>query len=323
MAQGLNLNQVPNQEYITRRDQTNKLLNQGKVPQRVSKDLALNYAPANGANWFSPAGRSPLVGCRGVGESRVRWSLSGCKRRPGRTISCCSAWCISRTAEICQGIVLDGPALQAMLVQEVTDLFPEARLESMREAMPSQPERTMTALPFQLDPGPSPAATDPGWTPLRVGLALAWLAALIALLGRRPGRLVASEPLGAAHSLRVGRHPRTAHAADDPAAVSRHAGQWSGARREAARRVHPHAARRDGSTQPPGRQCARFLASGESTAAPQSRGCTRRRPARTGARYLDGTLSGCGKRDDCREYPDDGRDVAGQIASWCSRCWAI
>jgi signal transduction histidine kinase len=41
----------------------------------------------------------------------------------------------------------------------------------------------MTALPFLLDPGPSMVVvSDPGWTPLRVGLALAWLAALIALL---------------------------------------------------------------------------------------------------------------------------------------------
>ncbi len=85
--------------------------------------------------------------------------------------------------EICQGIVLDGPALQSLLAQEVTDLFPEARLIPMREAEPSQPERTMTALPFQLDPGPALLdVPDPGWTPLRVGLALAWLAALVALV---------------------------------------------------------------------------------------------------------------------------------------------
>ena len=42
----------------------------------------------------------------------------------------------------------------------------------------------MVSLPFQLDPGPNAAPTvaDPGWTPLRVGLACAWLAALVALL---------------------------------------------------------------------------------------------------------------------------------------------
>ena len=83
--------------------------------------------------------------------------------------------------EICQGIVLDTPALQEMLAREVADLFPQAKLSPMREPFPPQPERTMTALPFQLDPGPSPTLPDAGWTPLRVGLALAWLAALIAL----------------------------------------------------------------------------------------------------------------------------------------------
>ena len=39
----------------------------------------------------------------------------------------------------------------------------------------------MTALPFQLDPGPADPGAGPGWTPLRVGLALAWAAALVAL----------------------------------------------------------------------------------------------------------------------------------------------
>jgi signal transduction histidine kinase len=70
-----------------------------------------------------------------------------------------------------------------MLAHAVEDLCPNARLVPMRDAEPSQPERTMTALPFQLDPGPAePAEAAPaGLTPLRWGLALAWLAALVAL----------------------------------------------------------------------------------------------------------------------------------------------
>jgi signal transduction histidine kinase len=39
----------------------------------------------------------------------------------------------------------------------------------------------MTALPAQLDPGPAPALPAAGWTPLRVGLLLAWAAAGVAL----------------------------------------------------------------------------------------------------------------------------------------------
>jgi signal transduction histidine kinase len=84
--------------------------------------------------------------------------------------------------ERCQGILLDAEALEQMLAREVADLFPQARLLPMREETPSQPERTMTVLPLLLDPGPLEADLEAGWTPLRVGLALAWLAAVVALL---------------------------------------------------------------------------------------------------------------------------------------------
>src|SRR6185437_3963507 len=181
MAQSPYGNQSPVQEYNTRRDQTNKLLNTGKMPQRVSKDLALNYAPDNGANWFGvlPVPRSP--------GAEVLVNLSPMVpvwlQTPGGQDNLVLFRLVRiEEKEICQGIVLDGTALQEMLVREVTDLFPEASLEPMREAVPSQPERTMTALPFQLDPGLAPTVADPGWTPLRVGLALAWLAALVALM---------------------------------------------------------------------------------------------------------------------------------------------
>jgi signal transduction histidine kinase len=38
----------------------------------------------------------------------------------------------------------------------------------------------MTALPVQIDPGPEPELPAAGWTPLRIGLVLAWIAAIIA-----------------------------------------------------------------------------------------------------------------------------------------------
>jgi signal transduction histidine kinase len=84
--------------------------------------------------------------------------------------------------QVCQGIVLDWPRLQALLADEVSDLFPDAQLRPVHEGEESPPERTMTALPVQLVPVATPAADDPGWTPLRIGLALAWTAALVALL---------------------------------------------------------------------------------------------------------------------------------------------
>jgi signal transduction histidine kinase len=106
---------------------------------------------------------------------------------------------------VCQGIVLDWPHLEQLLTAEVRDLFPKAKVLPMRADPPTHPERTMTALPVELDPGETPAApeaeplpegpapeaepADPvaddppqlGWTPLRVGLGLAWAAALVAL----------------------------------------------------------------------------------------------------------------------------------------------
>jgi signal transduction histidine kinase len=80
-----------------------------------------------------------------------------------------------------QGVVLDWQKLEGLLRAEVSDLFPEARLVPRPEGEPNHPERAMTALPLQLDPGPSPADAPPGWTPLRIGLASAWIAALVAL----------------------------------------------------------------------------------------------------------------------------------------------
>jgi signal transduction histidine kinase len=85
--------------------------------------------------------------------------------------------------EVCQGIVLDWGRLQKVLADEVADLLPDVRFEPMRDLTPRHPERTMINLPIEVIPGGEEfALSDPGWTPLRVGLALAWAAALIALL---------------------------------------------------------------------------------------------------------------------------------------------
>ncbi len=175
-------------DYGNRAAVQNKTQIEGKTtPVRVTRDVALNNVDHNGLNWFgsnqktisqsaetyvylsslSPIwvttanGREELLAVRVVriGEDSVR--------------------CTER----CQGIVLDVPRLEEMLAAEVQDLFPDARVVPMREAVPSQPERTMSALPFQLEPGPvNPVAPQRGWTPLRVGLAIAWTAAFVALL---------------------------------------------------------------------------------------------------------------------------------------------
>jgi signal transduction histidine kinase len=81
-----------------------------------------------------------------------------------------------------QGVLLDWPRLRDGLREQVADLFPAATLTPVRDPDPITPERAMTALPVQLDPGPAPDLPPAGWTPLRFGLLLAWAAALIALL---------------------------------------------------------------------------------------------------------------------------------------------
>lgn len=79
-----------------------------------------------------------------------------------------------------QGVVLDWPRLEAVLRDEVKDDFPAARLVPVTHAGEVSPERTMTALPVQLDPGTEPVPPPTGWTPLRLGLVLAWGAAGVA-----------------------------------------------------------------------------------------------------------------------------------------------
>jgi signal transduction histidine kinase len=86
------------------------------------------------------------------------------------------------TRQMCQGVVLDWPRLREALAEQVKDLFPQARFVPLRDRTPPRPERTMTALPVELDPGPAAGvAPVPGWTPVRIGLAVAWAAVLVAL----------------------------------------------------------------------------------------------------------------------------------------------
>jgi signal transduction histidine kinase len=81
-----------------------------------------------------------------------------------------------------QGVLLDWPAVRAVLAEMVADLFPAAELTPVRATDATIPEQTMTALPIRLDPGPIPEPRPVGLTPLRIGLALAWIAALLALV---------------------------------------------------------------------------------------------------------------------------------------------
>jgi signal transduction histidine kinase len=167
-------------EYRKRSVQKSQAQNDS-LQQKVDRDVVLNSVAGNGDNWIQP---NP-TGWSGGAEVLVYLSplvpiwLTG---HSGEELLLVVRLVRVEDKEVCQGILLDVPALQALLAGEVADLFPEARLVPMRQREPPQPERTMAGLPLQLEPGgPEPAAPPPGWTPLRVGLALAWAAAGVAL----------------------------------------------------------------------------------------------------------------------------------------------
>lgn len=81
-----------------------------------------------------------------------------------------------------QGVALDWPLLEGVLRESVNDLFPDARLVPVKDPAAVSPERAMTALPVQLEPGAIPAPPPAGWSPLRFGLLLAWVATIIAVV---------------------------------------------------------------------------------------------------------------------------------------------
>ncbi len=144
-------------------------------------DVALNNTSMNGANWLaqgsndgganaevevhlSPLG--PLWLTTDRGEPRLLWA---------RLVKI-------EDKELCQGVVLDWARLRNVLVDEIEDLFPGATFEPVLPGQAVDPERTMSTLDVRLVPGPpADAPAPPAWGPLRLGLVLAWTAALVAL----------------------------------------------------------------------------------------------------------------------------------------------
>ncbi|MEZ6140306.1 MAG: HAMP domain-containing sensor histidine kinase [Zavarzinella sp.] len=90
-----------------------------------------------------------------------------------------------------QGIRIDWPQLQQSLAKDIQDLFPNAKLLP-GEFPPTRPEQSLISFPIILETGEAfdvpqlqqhDAHLPPvGWTGLRIGLASAWAAAVLALL---------------------------------------------------------------------------------------------------------------------------------------------
>jgi signal transduction histidine kinase len=88
-----------------------------------------------------------------------------------------------------QGYLIDWKKVQSILTEECADLFPHCQLIPLSASAPLRPDRTMSTLPLEFYPGEADPTLEPvteppqiGWSPLRIGFALAWASALIALL---------------------------------------------------------------------------------------------------------------------------------------------
>jgi signal transduction histidine kinase len=174
--------QPNNSSYTTRLDQRYRVQKETQsLAQKDDYETACNNLLRNGEDWLRVGAPKPRKGIPAevrVGSLTPFWV----------TAEGDEDWLLLvriihfDTREICQGIVLDWRRLETLLADEVRDLFPDARVLPAREGTPLDPEHAMTTLPFQLDPGPVEAMKETGVTPLRVGLVLAWAAALAALL---------------------------------------------------------------------------------------------------------------------------------------------
>ena len=184
------LAQSPQQQGIdpsarTRFEQQQKVQNDlTNGTYRDNSENVFNNIRQQGQNWLAVGGRKSAASAE-VGVSLSPMVPVWLTVAGGREyLLLVRAVHIEKTAcQACQGIVLDAARLQQMLAREIADLFPEASFTPVREAVAPDPDRTMAALPFRLDPGSGVlAVADAGWTPLRIGLALAWTAAGVALL---------------------------------------------------------------------------------------------------------------------------------------------
>ncbi len=167
--------------YQTRNDQRFRVQQENRGPrQQIDASVFENNIMHNGSLWFAP------------GKGRPSGRLAAVSRRPmvplwlpavnGRELLVVARLVEVGDRQLVQGVVLDWTHLQKVLAAEVAELFPDARFLPMRDPEPPHPERTMTHLPVEMDPGiEAPPLADAGWTPLRIGLALAWAAALVAL----------------------------------------------------------------------------------------------------------------------------------------------
>lgn len=176
-------------EFIKRAESQKIIRNQSKTQEQQGDfDLNLGNTKRNGEDWFTD-NRTKSVRGEQVAihlDSMIPLWLTSPSHKHDDSAAEQDLLVFVRRVEIgkkqvCQGIVFDWPNLQGLLTEKVIDLFPHAKVLPVKEEAPEHLDTVMSTLPIELDPGPEEAAVVREWTPLRMGLALAWAAALVAL----------------------------------------------------------------------------------------------------------------------------------------------
>jgi signal transduction histidine kinase len=171
------------QGYQQRAATSSKVFNDGaKNQSQVENRVVAGNNSVNPEAWFARGQLGPIVGDN-VKVTRGPLVRTWLRTKDNQERLIAARLVHVGERDLCQGILLDWDRLQEVLTEEVAESLPAARFEPMRDEKPEHPERTMFNLPIEVLPGfESAGLADPGWTPLRVGLALAWAAALVALL---------------------------------------------------------------------------------------------------------------------------------------------
>ena len=81
-----------------------------------------------------------------------------------------------------QGTWLDWPGLRAFLLARIEPVVPASTLEPVSRTE-EDPGRRLALLPARLVPGPMPETEPRDWTPVRLGIAAGWAAAVLGLVG--------------------------------------------------------------------------------------------------------------------------------------------